>query len=258
MSRIVAWAPCLEKAMSSIVDERGFNQGFKLTASQQVRLRRRADAIAAEMDLPVDPVARARIRILELGCGTGELAWELVKITGAGVTGVDLSPKFIEQASALHSHPHLDFRIVDLTQSSPASAEEKFHYIVGNGILHHLYYRLDSLLPALAHWTTPGGRLIFWEPNLFNPYVFLIFKIPFLRRLARLEPDEMAFSPRFIRDRLNAAGFTKIKAVTRDFLLPNTPRDLVSIVVRVGDWFEKAPIIRAWAQSVFIVATVPS
>ena len=244
--------------MSSIVDERGFNQGFELTAAQQVRLRRRAEAIAAEMELPADPVARARIRILELGCGTGELAWELVKITGARVTGIDLSPKFIEQAGALHSHPNLDFRIVDLTESSPASAEEKFHYIVGNGILHHLYYRLDSLLHALTHWITPGGGLIFWEPNVLNPYVFLIFKIPFLRRFARLEPDEMAFSPRFIRARLKAAGFTKIQTATRDFLLPVMPRPLISIVIKVGDWLEKAPGIRGWAQSVFVTADAPS
>ncbi len=237
--------------MSSIVDERGFNQGFELSTAQKARLQRRARAIVSEMRLP----AERDVHILELGCGTGELAFELAKIAGARVTGVDRSQKFIDYASANYHHPNLRFLVANFSDSSREAAQGKYDYIVGNGILHHLYYRLDKFLPTIALWLRPGGRLIFWEPNLKNPYVFLIFKVAALRRMARLEPEEMAFTPRFIQRKLTSAGFCQVRAITRDFLLPNTPARLISSVVKIGDFLEKVPIVRGCAQSIFLTAT---
>jgi 2-polyprenyl-3-methyl-5-hydroxy-6-metoxy-1,4-benzoquinol methylase len=241
--------------MSSIVDERGFNQGFELNSAQQARLQRRARAIVSEMRLPAERNRKLEVNILELGCGTGELAFELAKIAGARVTGVDRSQKFIDYAAANYHHPNLRFLVTNFSDSSREAAQGKHDYIVGNGILHHLYYRLDNFLPTLASWLRPGGRLIFWEPNLKNPYVFLIFKVAALRRMARLEPEEMAFTPRFIQRKLTTAGFCQVRAITRDFLLPNTPARLISSVVKIGDFLEKVPIVRGCAQSIFLSAT---
>jgi 2-polyprenyl-3-methyl-5-hydroxy-6-metoxy-1,4-benzoquinol methylase len=241
--------------MSSIVDERGFNQGYQLSIAQKARLLRRARAIVSEMRLPTEHGRKLDAHILELGCGTGELAFELAKIAGVHVTGVDRSPKFIDYASANYRHPNLRFLVANFSDSSREVVQEKYDYIVGNGILHHLYYQLDKFLPTLALWLRPGGRLIFWEPNLKNPYVFLIFKVAALRRMARLEPEEMAFTPKFIQQKLADAGFCQIRAVTRDFLLPNTPAKLISVVVKMSDFLEKVPLIRGCAQSIFLTAT---
>jgi len=242
--------------MSSLVDERGFNQGYQLSIAQKTRLQRRARAIVSEMRLPVRERGRKLdVHILELGCGTGELAFELAKIAGAHVTGVDRSQKFIDYASANYRHPNLRFFVANFSDSLPGAAQEKYDYIVGNGILHHLYYRLDKFLPTLAFWLRPGGRLIFWEPNLKNPYILLIFKVAALRRMARLEPEEMAFTPRFIQRKLTTAGFCQVRAITRDFLLPNTPARLISSVVKIGDFLEKVPVVRGCAQSIFLTAT---
>ncbi len=243
--------------MADIVDERGYNQIFKPTTASAIRLRRRAQAMVAAMDLPDTPAARARIRILEIGCGMGELAHELALLTGARVTGVDLSPGFIEHATATHRHAQLNFIVADLSQSNPASEQEQYNFIVGNGILHHLYHHLDTFLPVLARWLTPAGRLIFWEPNLWNPYVFLIFSFPFLRKAAKLEPDEMAFTPGYIRRKLRAAGFSQVRATTRDFLLPNTPDGLVRPVIAASDVLDRIPLVNRAAQSLFFVAEKP-
>jgi 2-polyprenyl-3-methyl-5-hydroxy-6-metoxy-1,4-benzoquinol methylase len=241
--------------MSSIVDERGFNQGFELNSAQKARLQRRARAIVSEMRLPTERDRKRDVHILELGCGTGELAFELAKIAGARVTGVDRSQMFIDYASAKYRHPNLRFLVANFSDFSREAAQGKYDYIVGNGILHHLYYRLDKFLPTLASWLRPGGRLIFWEPNLKNPYVFLIFRVAALRRMARLEPEEMAFTPRFIKRKLTTAGFCQVRAITRDFLLPNTPARLISSVVKIGDFLENVPIVRGCAQSIFLTAT---
>lgn len=240
--------------MPDIVDERGYNQIFKLTTASALRLRRRAQAMVEAMALPAAPDQRARVRILEIGCGMGELAHELALLTGARVTGVDLSPGFIAHAAAAYRHPRLDFIVADLSQSNPASEQEQYDFIVGNGILHHLYHHLDTFLPVLARWLTPAGRLIFWEPNLWNPYVYLIFSFPRLRRAAKLEPDEMAFTPGFIRRKLAAAGFGRVRATTRDFLLPNTPAGLIRPVIAVGKVLDRIPVINRMAQSLFFVA----
>jgi SAM-dependent methyltransferase len=241
--------------MASIVDERGYNQMFRPSPTQRFRLQRRAKAIVRQMHLPDKPEERSHIRILEIGCGMGDMAYELALLSGAQVTGVDLSPRFIEHARAEHRHPNLKFRVVDLTSTSPATDADRYQYIVGNGILHHLYHHLDTFLPVLNRWLVPGGRLIFWEPNFWNPYIFLIFSVPVLRRLARLEPDEMAFTSRFITKKLAAAGFHPDSVTTRDFLIPNTPAFMVRPVVALGGWLERVPVLRRLAQSVFIVAT---
>ena len=244
--------------MASIVDERGYNQGFVLGPAQTLRLRRRAEAIIAALPLPpTTPVGRPA-RILELGCGTGELARELATITDAQVTGVDLSAQFIAQARERHHEPNLDFIVADLTREIPAAGQERYDAITGNGILHHLYYHLDTVLPALHRWLRPGGRLIFWEPNLWNPYIWTIFSLAPFRRLAKLEPDEMAFTSRFIRPKLEQAGFTSIEITTRDFLLPNTPGMLIRPVVAVGDQLDRIPLVNRFAQSLFLVAEKPA
>jgi 2-polyprenyl-3-methyl-5-hydroxy-6-metoxy-1,4-benzoquinol methylase len=69
---------------------------------------------------------------------------------------------------------------------------EAFDCIVGNGILHHLYPKIDDALVKIHHLLKPGGRIVFRESNIYNPYVYLIFDCSSMRRRARLEPDETA------------------------------------------------------------------
>jgi len=240
--------------MASIVDERGFNQGFKLTFAQRVRLRRRAEAIVHELRLPANRSDLGQVHVLELGCGTGELAAELAQLTNAAVTGVDLSPQFIAKAAAAHRIRGLQFMVADLTKPPPELERRRYDYIVGNGILHHLFHQLGPALTMAKEWLRPGGKIVFWEPNIANPYVYLIFSYPSLRKLARLEPDEMAFSGRYIKALLQRVGYHNVRVDPRDFLLPNIPAPLVGTVAKIGDVVERFPVVRLAAQSLFIRA----
>src|SRR3954462_15765454 len=136
--------------MASIVDERGYNQGFVQTAAATIRLTRRVQAIVHEMHLAA--ASSSPVHILEIGSGTGEMAHQLAEMTGARVTGVDLSPRFVEEARMKHRHPNLQFIVADLSKETPKTDADRYQYIVGNGILHHLYHHLDSFLPALKRW----------------------------------------------------------------------------------------------------------
>jgi hypothetical protein len=97
------------------------------------------------------------------------------------------------------------------------------------------------------------GKIIFMEPNIYNPYVAAIFKNRGLRKWAHLEPDEMAFSKAFICRKLRTAGFENIKVKYRDFLLPGTPKWLIGSSVTIGNILEKTPL-KAISQSILISA----
>jgi len=65
-----------------------------------------------EMLADLGPVQRPRI--VDLGCGSGELTRVLhERFPGARTTGIDASPAMLER-SAAHAGPDLDFRTGDL------------------------------------------------------------------------------------------------------------------------------------------------
>ncbi len=236
--------------MTSLVDEQGFNQGYALTKAQNRRLARRTEAMLAEMGAPFSRT----VRILELGCGTGEVACLLAKMPNVTVVGMDRSPLFIRQAETSHAAPNLSFVTADIVTDIGSIAEESCEFVVGNGVLHHVHADLNAVLSNLRRILKPGGKLIFWEPNYLNPYIFGIFTFAPLRRLARLEPAEMAFSPGLVAGKLRALGMSETRVDTRDFLLPNTPDFLIGTAIGIGGALEKIPGVRAWAQSLFIVS----
>ena len=202
--------------MRTVQDEDGYNQGWAGGTALRVRTERRRDLIISRMD-----PAPSRT-VLEIGCGRGELARSLAAKTRMDVLGVDVSESFVQEARATAPESNLHFDVLDFTQPSDMSGRQ-FDYIVGNGILHHLYYNLPTALLSMRGLLAPNGRVIFLEPNLHNPYVYLIFTCDKLRHLARLEPDEMAFSKRYAIAALRDADFRDVRVDYRDFLVPGVP-----------------------------------
>ncbi|OYU95451.1 MAG: hypothetical protein CFE21_09915 [Bacteroidetes bacterium B1(2017)] len=233
---------------NNIKDDRGYNQGWADTPSTRIRYERRCDALIECM------TKNENESVLEIGCGTGEVSFMLAQKTNKNVLGTDLCVPFIEGATQQFIHPKLSFEVLNFNEIDSFTGR-KFDYLVGNGILHHLYYNLDAALINLKKLLTPTGKIIFWEPNLSNPYIYLIFTYPSLRKKASLEPDEMAFSKKFIEDKLRTAGFTKINVSYRDFLLPGIPEALVKPSIVIGDVVEKIPVLRNVSQSLFIEAS---
>ena len=232
--------------MSAIKDDRGFNQIYEQSEANLIRLRRRADWMIKEMN----PVSEKKV--LEIGCGTGYVSYYIAKKTGITVIGSDLCEPFIEEARKKYSLSNLTFLILDFNKAAE-TIHNKFDYIIGNGILHHLYYNLDDVLATLKNLLKPGGKIIFMEPNIHNPYVAAIFKNKRFRKWAKLEPDEMAFSKKFIQKKLQTAAFTNIKVKYKDFLLPGTPRLLVKPSIVTGNILEKTPL-KLISQSILICA----
>jgi len=234
------------KNQTSVVDDRGYNQGFKETYALLKRMERRADWMIDEMN------ALPNKKVLEIGCGTGYVSYYIANKTKMQVTGTDLCKPFIEHAKEKYILPNLFYDTLDFNKAAE-NVTEKFDYIIGNGILHHLYYHLDDALTAFKKILTEEGKIIFMEPNIYNPYVAAIFKNKTLRKWARLEPDEMAFSRSYISDKLQNAKYSNIQVTYKDFLLPGIPKWLVGPSIAIGNVVEKTPL-KFLSQSILIKA----
>jgi 2-polyprenyl-3-methyl-5-hydroxy-6-metoxy-1,4-benzoquinol methylase len=228
-------------------DDRGYNQVWAASEATRVRAERRCDYMISRMG------QTAGRKILEIGCGLGANAFMIARKTGAEVLGTDLCVPFIQKAREKFSLPNLRYEVHDFHCVHPLEAET-YDCILGNGILHHLYHKLDDALVKIQHLLKPGGRIVFLEPNICNPYVFLIFGSPPLRRRARLEPDEMAFSKRFIQAKLQRASYRNIRVEFKDFLIPGIPSFLIGPSILIGAVLERIPAVSWLAQSLFISA----
>ena len=170
------------------------------------------------------------------------------------VLGTDLCKPFIQEANNRYSLPNLTFDILDFNYPEKLQGK-KFDYIVGNGILHHLYYQIDETFISLKNLLKEGGKIIFIEPNLVNPYCFVIFgTTDYFRNLAKLEPDEKAFTKCFLHKKLKKAGYKNLNIKNVDFLLPIIPDFLIKPSIVIGNVAEKTPLLKLMSQSVFICA----
>lgn len=233
--------------VQSVRDDRGYNQIWMDSLSTRVRLERRCDYMISQMKVAPEK------SILEIGCGIGANSFMLAQKTGMRVLGTDLCEPFIEEARQKYSAPGLSYEVLDFNHAA-GFRDERFDYIVGNGILHHLYHSLDQALVNVRQLLKSEGKIIFLEPNLHNPYVYAIFSYPALRAKAHLEPAEMAFTKRWAAKKLQNAGYEKIKIEYKDFLLPGIPDALIKPSIIVGDLVERLPLLRMVSQSIFITA----
>lgn len=120
------------------------------------RLRRRA-AIYAGPDAKDDVVAAvvdaAPRRVLEVGCGRGELSERIATETAAEVVAVDISPRMVE----LTNERGMDARVGDVQELGFGDAE--FDVVVAAWMLYHVP-DIPKALGEIARVLRPGGRLV--------------------------------------------------------------------------------------------------
>lgn len=215
--------------------------------------------------------ARAPHRILEVGCGGG-LFTECFANAGANVLAVELSPELVELAEQRGLDPHRvrfvcgRFEDVPLPGdgsepgaeqvSTPGEAANAFtapfDAVVGSSVLHHL--ELEPALRRIHALLRPSGRLVFAEPNMLNPQVWMERRFRHWDRFRYVSPDETAFVRRTLARDLRAHGFDDVRITPFDWLHPSTPAALIPMVSGVGRILEGLPGVREFAGSLLISA----
>jgi SAM-dependent methyltransferase len=125
---------------------------------------------------------KAGERVLDIGSGKGELAFDLVTISGAAVVGVDHDPGHLDFARQRFTHPDLGFFEGDVLEWLP---DGHFDVVVLSNVLEHLDGRVEFLRRVVSStapdrflfrvpvferdWTVPlrdeVGLLAYWDPD---------------------------------------------------------------------------------------------
>jgi 2-polyprenyl-3-methyl-5-hydroxy-6-metoxy-1,4-benzoquinol methylase len=170
------------------------------------------DFVTARFLAAVDP--RPGERVLELGASGGRFTVPLLD-RGCRVTAVDISPRSIEYLDRLLSgHPRrgeLTLVVDDASALERVTARD-FDAVVGAHILHHVQ-DLDGLLARARERLRPGGRVVFLEPNPWNPQWYVQVTLH-PRRSWRVERGLLRMWPGPVRRRLLTAGFAPARVAT--------------------------------------------
>ena len=98
--------------------------------------------------------AKAGERILDLGCGTGELTAKIA-VTGAVVTGLDAAASMLQRAR--EAHPAIAFLEADARSFD--LPEKGFDAVFSNAVLHWIHEARAVLDRCYLH-LRPGGRFV--------------------------------------------------------------------------------------------------
>lgn len=112
-----------------------------------------------------------RERVLEVGCGMGRYTLLLAE-RGVRVEGLDLSPVLLDRLRIYNRGPFdIPLHCGDAQNPLP-ELEGSFDAVLGFFVLHHLK-DMKSFFLATTRLLRPGGRMIFLEPNAYNPLFYL-------------------------------------------------------------------------------------
>jgi ubiquinone/menaquinone biosynthesis C-methylase UbiE len=179
--------------------------------------------------------AAARDRdVLDVGCGQG-IDVARYAAAGARVTGVDLTPRHVELATAHLAALELDATIVPGDAEQLPFADASFDRVSSNGVLHHTP-RFEVALQEVHRVLRPSGeaRIVVYNRSSLHYWCNQVLLSGILQR-ALLEERSMAgvlsrnvehstigarplvrvYSPRQLRRALRAAGFSDVTTRVR-------------------------------------------
>lgn len=142
----------------------------------RVRARRIIERAIGQFDRSADfqdfydPTGK---KVLDYGCGPGDLARRLVERGASEVVGIDISEAEIEGARARAAAAGIADRARFLVADAHRTGlpDSSFELILGIAILHHL--NLEEALAEIRRLLQPGGRAVFMEPLWHNPVLRL-------------------------------------------------------------------------------------
>jgi SAM-dependent methyltransferase len=181
-------------------------------------------------------------RVIELGCGTGDLLAQLKPSQGVGV---DFSPQMVETAK--RNHPDLTFYVGNAEDDDFISGlEAPFDYIVLSDTIGYLD-DIERVFRSLRRISAPHTRLVvayyshLWEPAL-SLAERMGQKMP--------QPDVNFLSSSDITNLLYLSGFEVVRTEWRQLI----PKSLLGIGTVINRFIGTLPLIRRLCLRHYIVA----
>jgi ubiquinone/menaquinone biosynthesis C-methylase UbiE len=216
------------------------------TDAGKLRASRRAELLFKFGNLSASEI------VLEIGCGTGVFTQRLLKKGIQRFIAVDISLDLLKKARDSIGNPNVKFIVADV-ENLPFK-DNTFDSAVGVSILHHLDFEIA--IKEISRILKQNGRIAFSEPNMFNPQVFLMKNVPFIKKALGEVEGERAFLKSSIKRQLELANFKNVIVRPFDFLHPCVHRNLINFISSIGANIEKLPIIKEIAGSLIIYGEI--
>jgi len=186
-------------------------------------------------------------RILELGGGSGLFTRQLARATRGEnpITSVTFQDSSAEA-------PVAGVESLRAAELPGPLASRRFDFVVGMDLLD----RRDSawLLAVVRELLEPGGQLVFYESNPWNPVYRL--KAAVARAFRHPDPRDLLSRPR-LYELLSEIGFIRVFAVFNDFVYAPLTRAQVWFLRNLSILLENAPLVRTLAGSILLHAQKP-
>ena len=119
------------------------------------------------LDLLSHVARRPSLRVVDLGCGPGNLTRKLADaLAGSDVTGIDSSPAMLARAAG-HARPGLRFAAQTIEEF--AASDERYDLVFSNAALHWVHDH-EQLIPRLVGKLSSGGQIVVQMPSDdYNP-----------------------------------------------------------------------------------------
>lgn len=183
-------------------------------------------------------------RVLEIGCGTGDL---LAAINPAVGVGIDFAPAVV--AIACQKHPQQTFYCLEAETLTPNLLDTEHHcfdYILLSGVLGYLE-DIQTTLEQLQPFCHPGTRLILTFHNyLWEP----VLRVAEAMGQRRPQPIQSWLSMDDVVNLLSVTGYLPLKRGRR-FLMPKRIPGLSFLMNR---YLGPLPLIKHLCLTNFVVA----
>ena len=146
------------------------------------------------------PSPTSNLRIVEVGCGTGEHAPYLLNLERSFVSSCDISLGCAKATRA--KEPRAKTFIADAERMPFATASVDAVFL--GSLLHH-FPETNRLIGECRRILRDGGLLFAFDPNLYNPLVF-VYRVILGSREMKTD-NEVLYSRQQLRQSLAMAGF---------------------------------------------------
>ena len=193
-------------------------------------------------------------RVLELGAGSGLWTEHLTAALKGEcpITAVVFDEQFAEQLDA-RGLPNVEVAHVhDLAEDLPA---ESFDYVVGTAIICHDRY--GENLRALHRLLKPGGQLLFFEANFWNPQVLVKSVVGPVGRWAGNAECQIGMRRWKLLQQASRSGYVELEVIPYDILHPRAPAELIPAIQSTAYLLERVPGVRELCGTLYIWARKP-
>ncbi len=189
--------------------------------------------------------------ILELGAGSGLWTEHLTTVLRGEnpIVATIFNDEFAAAASA-RKLPNVRFQKTTELADLPA---ESFDYVVGTAILCHDMYAHN--LQAIHRLLKPGGQILFFEANYWNPQAIL--KGMFPKRWVGQSSCQVALRKYKLLRIASSQGLVDIDVIPYDIIHPLMPRFAISTLRSLAFAVEHAPLLKELCGTLYIRGQKP-